>query len=184
MIYILVALEDELSTNPNPEKYTIVYTGVGKVNATHVATMISLRDDCEKIINYGTAGAFSKLHVGSLLEIGVVRQRDIDARPLVPLGTTPFDQFHASDIRISDVHEYSVSTGDNFVTAQPELTSDCVDMEAYGIAKTCRLTGTPFECYKYITDLADENAAEAWHENVSKGEDKFWKRMKYDLRSK
>ena len=63
----------------------------------------------------------------------------------------------------------TLSTGDNFVTAPPALDSDIVDMEAYAIAKACRRAGVPFSCYKYVTDLADENATANWRDNVARG---------------
>jgi len=66
-----------------------------------------------------------------------------------------------------------LSTGDNFVTSPPEITSDAVDMEAYAIAKVCALEGVPFSCFKFITDLADKNAAEHWQENVRLGAKSF-----------
>ena len=63
----------------------------------------------------------------------------------------------------------SLSTGDNFVTALPDLASDIVDMEGYAIAKACIRAGVPFTCWKFVTDLADENATANWRENVEKG---------------
>ncbi|MGB1176898.1 MAG: 5'-methylthioadenosine nucleosidase, partial [Candidatus Puniceispirillaceae bacterium] len=62
-----------------------------------------------------------------------------------------------------------LSTGDNFVTSPPEVPSDIVDMEAYALAKACRRGGMPFECYKFVTDLADEDATANWRANVAKG---------------
>lgn len=173
MIYILVALEDELKFNPHPNKYTIVYSGVGKINAAYTATRVALKDDCDMIINYGTAGTFDKDMVGNLVSVGTVRQRDMDARPLTPLGNTPFDSL--ADIDVDLFNPVTLSTGDNFVTKKPELDSDLVDMEAYAIAKVCKKLMMPFKCYKYVTDLADENAATDWQSNVSKGEKEFWK---------
>lgn len=173
MIYILVALEDELKFNPNPNKYTIVYSGVGKINAAYTATRIALRNDCDLIVNYGTAGTFDRSAIGQLISIGTVKQRDVDARPLSPLGTTPFDK--VADISVDKFSTWTLSTGDNFITSPPELDSDLVDMEAYAIAKVCKKLMMPFKCYKYVTDLADENAANDWQSNVSKGEKEFWK---------
>ena len=67
----------------------------------------------------------------------------------------------------------SLSTGDNFVTAPPDLASDIVDMEGYAIAKACIRAGVPFTCWKFVTDLADENATANWRENVEKGASAF-----------
>ena len=51
---------------------------------------------------------------------------------------------------------------------------DVVDMEAYAIAKACHLAGVDFVSYKYITDGANENAAEQWLANCKKGAAKFY----------
>ena len=42
-------------------------------------------------------------------------------------------------------------------------------MEAYALAKTCKIFGVKFACYKYISDNADNEAADNWKENCSKG---------------
>ena len=42
-------------------------------------------------------------------------------------------------------------------------------MEAYAIAKTCKIYSVEFACYKYISDNADSDAADNWKENCSKG---------------
>ena len=51
----------------------------------------------------------------------------------------------------------------------PEVPSNIVDMEGYAIAKACIRAGVPFTCWKFVTDLADENATANWRENVEKG---------------
>jgi len=174
MKYILVALKEELPDHDLPSsEFQVWYTGVGKVNASIFATLACIQKDCEAVINYGTAGTLKPELAGQLLQIGTVRQRDMDARPQAPLGTTPFDNSgFDGDIALCN-SAYVLSTGDNFVTSAPELESDCVDMEAYAIAKVCKHFQTPFICYKYISDLADENAAKTWVENQSKGADAF-----------
>jgi len=172
MIYVLVALESELP-DTLPDNYRLVYTGIGKINATYAALKTALLDDCEGIINYGSAGTLQHQHAGKLLQIGTLHQRDMDARPLAALGETPLEtRVPAMAIELLQ-GDYSLSTGDNFVSAPPEISSDAVDMEAYAIAKVCALENIPFSCFKYITDLADENAAEHWQENVSLGAEAF-----------
>jgi len=172
MIYILVALEPEFPIKFDALGISIVYTGVGKINATIAATKICALDpNCSKIINYGTAGALNKDIIGQLINIGTVYQRDMDARPLTHLGYTPFEE-DSGPIKISDSF-YTLSSGDNFVKSTPELITDAVDMEAYAIAKVCKKFNKHFECYKYMTDFADENASEHWQENMHKGAEKF-----------
>ena len=96
-------------------------------------------------------------------------QRDMDARPLAALGDTPFEEGPAVGVIDLGGDGFSLSKGDNFVTAPPALASDIVDMEAYAMAKACLRADRPFSCYKYVTDLADENATAQWRDNVAKG---------------
>jgi adenosylhomocysteine nucleosidase len=46
-------------------------------------------------------------------------------------------------------------------------------MEAYAIAKVCKLENIEFKCFKYISDNADENADNDWNKNLSKGASAF-----------
>ena len=90
MIYVLVALKSEL---PNIEdldssKIKVWYTGVGKINATVTATLAANQKDCERMINFGTAGTLEPLLAGKILEVGAVRQRDMDTRPHASLDIT------------------------------------------------------------------------------------------------
>ena len=50
---------------------------------------------------------------------------------------------------------------------------DVVDMEAYAIAKVCKLEKIEFKCFKYISDNADENAKIDWNENLALGVQAF-----------
>ena len=166
MKYILAALPAELPEhNLDSEQYTVWFTGVGKVNAAMYATLACAQTDCEAVINYGTAGTLTPELAGQLIQVGTVMQRDMDARPLSALGITPMDSEFAGSIVLSN-SAYTCSTGDNFVT-------DIVDMELYAIAKVCKHFSKTIIAYKYVTDLADKDAAEHWEENHSKGAEAF-----------
>lgn len=180
MKYLLVALESEVPNIELPDDYTLMITGVGKVNAAMMATLAATQKDCEAIINYGTAGTLDKDIAGELHRVSVVRQRDMDARPQADLGTTPFEETEfAGDISIAKQGKV-LSTGDNFVTSTPELGSDLVDMEGYAIAKICGVFNKPVIIYKYASDFADESAAEDWEKNVANGVDAFLEQLKAD----
>ena len=47
-------------------------------------------------------------------------------------------------------------------------------MEAYALAKVCAMMNRDFICYKFVSDSADENAANDWHKNVANGEHLFY----------
>ena len=46
---------------------------------------------------------------------------------------------------------------------------DIVDMEAYALAKVCKLEGIKFRCLKYISDNANSDASSDWTKNCKKG---------------
>ena len=172
MIYILVALKVELPNidGLDKSKFKVCYTGVGKINATISATLAANLPSCERIINFGTAGTLDPKLVGNLYEIGIVRQRDMDARPQADLGVTPFENTSIDgDITLNPKVNIILSTGDNFVKNKPEMFSHLVDMEGYAIAKVGRMFSKPTTLFKYASDMADEEAPKTWVENQADG---------------
>ena len=143
------------------------YIGVGKVNATYNLTKLIHEHNPSEVINYGTAGTIKK-KLSGLVEVTKFYQRDMDVRGLldIKLGETPFDDIN----EILNFNEgYSCGTGDSFVNKQIEMDVDLVDMEAYALAKVCKLEGIKFRCFKYISDNADDSASIDWIENCKKG---------------
>ncbi|EKS37195.1 hypothetical protein [Afipia broomeae] len=178
-IVVLTAIDTELNKVRAPEGVEVIYTGVGKVNAAHVAALTVLALQPKLIINYGTAGKIAHIHNG-LVEVAHTVQRDMEAMPLAPRGRTPFSP---EMDRLSSGHGTVVcGTGDSFVTSvDPWLVEnniDIVDMELFAIAHVCQRHNVPWRAFKFITDAADENAADHWNENVAGGEDLFWEVMK------
>ena len=143
------------------------HVGVGKINATYNLIKLIQEHKPSEIINYGTAGAIKK-DLSGIVECTKFYQRDMDARSLsnLKLGETPFD--HINEI-INSEEGFSCGSGDSFVNKQIEMDLDLVDMEAYALAKVCKLEGINFRCFKYISDNADENATSDWIENCKKG---------------
>ena len=143
------------------------HTGVGKINASYNLMKLINEFKPKEVINYGTAGSL-KSQLTGLVECTKFYQRDMDVRSLmdIELGQTPFDEI--SHIVI-DEKGYSCGSGDNFVNKKIELDVDVVDMEAYALAKICKLEKIKFRCFKFISDNADENAKNDWIENCSLG---------------
>ncbi|MDB2516495.1 5'-methylthioadenosine/S-adenosylhomocysteine nucleosidase [Planktomarina temperata] len=169
MKLILVAMEEELREGDLPG-YEIHYTGVGKVNAAISATRLIKEYSPSLIINYGTAGSLNK-NLQGLVEVKRFCQRDMNATPLgFEVGQTPFDDI--GEINLGG-DGCSCGTGDSFVTKNPELKTDVVDMEAYSIAKVCYIEDVSFRCFKFISDNADSNADVDWSDNVSLGREIF-----------
>ena len=162
---IVSALRQELSDIDD-----VLYTGVGKVNATYkltnVLTKVYGKDRFDLVINYGTAA--SKTYSG-LVDCTKFIQRDMDATPMgLKIGETPFDKepsmIDFSHIKNPIGKNLTCYTGDSFVTDIQYM--DVVDMEAYALAKTCRNLGIDFVSYKYISD---DGNADDWEKNCGKG---------------
>ena len=151
------------------------HIGVGKINAAYNLTKLINKLKPLEVINYGTAGAVKK-KLSGMVECTRFYQRDMDARGLLDLklGETPFDNIN--EIIISD-EGYSCGSGDSFVNKQIEMNVDVVDMEAYALAKVCKLEGLKFKCFKYISDNADSSASLDWIENCKKGAKLFQNKM-------
>ena len=143
------------------------HTGVGKINASYNLMKLINEFKPKEVINYGTAGSL-KSQLNGLVECTKFYQRDMDVRSLMDLelGQTPFDEI--SHIVI-DEEGASCGSGDSFVNKKIELDVDVVDMEAYALAKICKLEKIKFRCFKFISDNADENARNDWIENCSLG---------------
>ena len=71
----------------------------------------------------------------------------------------------------------SCGTGDSFVTQQPKIKTDLVDMEAYAIAKVCLSNNKDFRCFKFVSDNADETAGNDWETNIENGRIEFKKKI-------
>jgi adenosylhomocysteine nucleosidase len=182
-ILIVCALEEE--TNGKLDGWNVIYTGVGKVNATHELTaelffQMKLSKTPELVINFGTAGS-REIPIHTLVDCNQFIQRDMDATGLGFFkGQTPFEDeliIDFSYINNSIGKGYVCGSGDNFVdNIDNEIDHiDVFDMEAYALAKVCYKTGIDFVSYKYITDNVNEKSANDWKENCGKGIKEFKK---------
>jgi len=154
------------------------HTGVGKINATYNTLQLIHIHKPKIIINYGTAGAINA-EIKGIVECTKFYQRDMDVRGLdFKLGETPFDKIKEI---ITSENGYSCGTGDSFIRKKIDMDVDVVDMEAYAIAKVCKLEKIEFRCFKYISDNADKNANIDWNENLALGAQIFSKLYKDDF---
>ena len=139
------------------------HTGVGKINATYNSLKLISTHKPRLVINYGTAGAINNSLKG-IIECTKFYQRDMDVRGLnFELGETPFDKIKEI---ITSESGYSCGSGDSFVNKKIDMNVDVVDMEAYAIAKVCKLENIEFKCFKYISDNANKNADNDWKRNL------------------
>ena len=187
-ILIVCALEQE--TQGKLEDYRVLYTGVGKVNATLELTKVLQKAHLhylppmpKLVINYGTAGS-RELPIGELVDCTKFTQRDMDVTGMGFMkGQTPFE----NDVPIAldyDQVEFNpigkklrCGTGDNFVQTDEDTYSDVYDMEAYALAKVCYHYDINFISFKYITDNANEHSPGDWKDNCSDGISEFKERI-------
>jgi len=177
-LLIITALESELKRASLPNGVEIVYSGIGKINAAITSLNAIKQYSPKRILNFGTAGKI-KPDIHGLLEIGKVIQRDMDAEPLAPRGSTPFcirPQEYLS------TGQFLCGSGDSFVTAtDPWLHSqgvDVVDMELFAIAAIAHEHQIPWQSFKYITDDANQNSGDDWQSKVHHGEELFLAKLK------
>ena len=173
-IVLISALRDE-TQGLFDDILPVVYSGVGKVNAALTAAKVIEQYNPKLIINFGTAGSHA-VEPHTLVDCNKFIQRDMHVKELgFDFAVTPFEEDVPTVLEFSSSGGMNMTcgTGDNFVASSDELGCDVVDMEAYAIAKACHLAGVSFVSYKYITDGANENAAEQWLANCKKGAAKF-----------
>ncbi len=183
---ILIVSALEVETQGKLDDWDVIYTGVGKVNAT--MTLVDRLTDYnyvkpDLVINYGTAGS-RKIKKKTLVDCTKFVQRDMDVTGLGFLrGETPFEQDPPVIIQPQNIdfnpigRNATCGTGDCFVEDKSQYYGEVVDMEAYALAKVCYNYGIPFISFKYITDGADEQAHEDWEANLADGIVEFQKKV-------
>ena len=192
-ILIVCALEQEVNGKLDgvlSDPRQIIYTGVGKVNATgqlterlHSSHLHYLPLMPKLVINYGTAGS-RKLPIGELVDCTKFIQRDMDVTGLGFMKCqTPFEKevpiiLDYDHVQFNPIgKKLRCGTGDNFVQDSMGSYSDVYDMEAYALAKVCFVYDVDFISFKYITDNADETSPKDWKDNCSDGIKEFKERV-------
>lgn len=159
----------------------VVFTGIGKVNAAYELTKVIHQQKPALIVNLGTAGSnyFAK---GEVICCTKFVQRDMDVRGLgfelyeTPLsGMPPLLEY---GLEMEGLKLGICGTGDSFEMGHSETIYNVVDMEAYSLALIAMKENIPFLCLKYISDGADDNAAEDWTEQVHKAAVAYGKLLK------
>jgi adenosylhomocysteine nucleosidase len=174
-IILFVALESELPKELVPPNVSVYYTGVGKVNAAIKATEVLsglLPNFNATILNYGSAGS-NTIPKGTLAKCKHFIQNDMNT-PFVSNHGTPFDELLHSHLK-----EPILDFGSGYVCRTQDRFEDnpdgIFDMEAYAIAKVCKIWGFDFTAYKYISDGGDVGD---WQDNHQKGAELFLEKLK------
>ena len=198
-ILLVSALEQETAGQLDDyfeDERQVLYTGVGKVNATlkltqrlHSSHLHYLPLMPELVINYGTAGS-RRSPIGELVDCTKFIQRDMDVTGLGFMKhQTPFESPNGMVILYRTEppsplfnpigKNYTCGTGDSFVESLEKGDSniDVFDMEAYALAKVCYHYDIPFISFKYITDNANEYSHKDWEDNLSDGITEFMEKV-------
>jgi adenosylhomocysteine nucleosidase len=180
-VIVVMALTAEGAGRFEQAGIEVLYTGVGKVNA---AITLTRRLEAHRhtggapplVVNFGTAGS-NRIAARTLVACRRFADRDMDVAALgFAPGETPFDPLPPMlefPPFFPDLPEATCGSGDSFATMDHGPACDVVDMEAYALAKASRTAGAAFACAKYVTDGADEHAAQHWKENVAGAADRF-----------
>tara|TARA_B100000214_G_scaffold34128_1_gene21598 strand:- start:828 stop:1424 length:597 start_codon:yes stop_codon:yes gene_type:complete len=187
---ILIVCALEVETQGQLDDYDVLYTGVGKVNATYKLTThfgkYGSYIPYSMVINYGTAGS-RKIKKKTLTDCTSFIQRDMDVTGLGFMrGETPFEKdipfVIPSKCNFNPIgRNATCGSGDNFVEDRTQYYGEVVDMEAYALAKVCYMRDVPFISFKYITDGADEQAHEDWEANLADGIEEFKNKVLSEL---
>lgn len=182
-ILLVVACKEE--SNGLLEKLGIdmIYTGVGKINATYNLTKKLYERKSENnlpkvVINVGSCGS-KKFKKGSLVSCNGFIQKDMDCRAFgYKIGETPsdiFGQFIENKQLLNDLPSATCASGDKFETEECKIEGvDVVEMEAYALARVCKIENIDFISIKYITDGLNDDGDKDWDKNVLNSAESFY----------
>jgi len=167
-ILIVTALSEEYVD----DKYTVIYTGVGKVNASiNLYSYLSKNKNIKLVINVGTAGGIN-CKKGQIIECGIFEDGQLEYPGSI------------DEVIVFDESKSKILTFDNFICKKPKKDCECVDMESFALAKVCKLLNVNFKCVKYITDIVGKkNQKTEWVNNVESGKDLLKKQIEKIIKS-
>ncbi len=178
---VVMALAAEGADRFERRGVPVLRSGIGKVNAAialcgRFARYQAAGRALPLVVNFGTAGS-SRHPPGALIACHRFVDRDMNVAALgFAPGVTPFDELPAT-LEFARCFPHLPAgvcgSGDSFVTGAGDERCDVVDMEAYALAKACRIAGADFACVKYVSDGAGDAAAREWRDNVAGAADAF-----------
>lgn len=169
-ILISFALPEEKPDFAANESVRVITTRVGKANATYKLTKNIVDFKPDIVVNAGTSGTV-KWNVGDI----VVARRfyDRDLTPLTIEGVVSEievgEALHIPSIieKREAFGDFTVNTGDDFVTDLSNVVGDVIDMEGFAQAMVCKEENIPFVSVKYITDIIGQNSVKVWNEKLA-----------------
>ena len=162
----------------NNQKYVIVKSGIGKVNAARTTQILIDKFDIKYIINVGSAGGLdANLNIGDIVIGKKLVQHDFDVtsfgreKGYIPETGKEFESDKelinkCKDIKVenSKIILGNIASGDIFLTdvkmknkIKNKFNCACVEMEGAAIAQVCFLSEIPFLVIRSISDIPNGN---------------------------
>jgi adenosylhomocysteine nucleosidase len=146
----------------------MVYSGVGKINASIGLLEAIQIFKPDLVVNLGTAGSM-RSEIEGVVEVDTVIERDFDAFPLCKRGLIPFEK--GSNKHRSGYNGVVCASGDSFVRESDTylrlMDVDIVDMELIAIARVCNKYNIPWRSFKFISDYIGHNTEQQWQVGVT-----------------
>lgn len=180
----IIALPQETECVSSILNIPVIYSGVGKVNAT-IAAMTAIQSGYTTIINVGSCGSMN-LGIGEIVKIDNFFE-DIDCSPLCDYGHPFLDSIQSIKLNYNSVKScfttdyfYDNSLKDKYSSGYLNMIQKCdvFDMESYSIAKVCQLFNVEFICYKWISD---DGESSDWMANCRIGLEKIKELLSYEF---
>ncbi|MBQ7226993.1 MAG: 5'-methylthioadenosine/S-adenosylhomocysteine nucleosidase [Clostridia bacterium] len=150
-----------------------VQSGIGKVNASFVASALALKFGAESILMTGVCGGVGLAPLVPVVPDGFV-QHDVDmigeAKGHIDvvdeIVIKPDSELSSLLAQASDGVRGIMATGEQFIGSPLQIDAIladfpnviAVDMESGAVAQVCARLGVKFACIKIISDGGDENA--------------------------
>ena len=157
----------------NGNKVVVTCGGIGKVNASFVATTLAIKFGVSAIVMTGVCGGVDLTPLDAIVPDGFV-QHDVDMigeekghiDVLNTVVILPDAELSTKLAVISGAKRGVMATGEQFISGQAQidrLLADfpsvvAVDMESASVAQVCARLKLPYACIKIVSDGGDENA--------------------------
>ena len=140
------------------ERIHFLRTGIGSRKTREVCTLYLNRFRPGEIINIGFSGKLdASLSIGQIYPVSTFQAEG--KSPIAPAAGKP-----VPGVSLLSVEKAVTSTRVRDKLHR-ESGAGIVDMEAYYLAEICAENGTPFSCFKIISDDADQNTGQVFLEN-------------------
>jgi adenosylhomocysteine nucleosidase len=163
---LIMALKEESQKVFETNGVQPFYCDIGQVNAAFWTHKLIIEQRPTRIINLGSVGSHT-FKQGELVECTSFVQR-------------PANDFYPNTSKILRVPAVTqlpkaiCGTGDFIEKAQPLVSCDVMDMEAYAMAYVCEKYKVEFVSIKYVTDYSDTNIKRDWHAHLKNCSEKLF----------